>query len=128
MSIFFYEFLVLLCYNIREGDRKAVNMTVRETLAKNLAHYREQAGYTQKSASVALRTKPTTISSWERGVSQPSADMLVEVAILYRVPLSCLCGMDYDIKVTGEEMELIKAFRSADEFDRMTVLRTLGIK
>lgn len=35
-------------------------MTVRETLAKNLAHYREQAGYTQKSASVALRTHPKT--------------------------------------------------------------------
>lgn len=102
-------------------------MTVRETLAKNLAHYRKQAGYNQKTASIALNTKPTTISSWERGVSQPSADMLVAIAVLYKVPLSCLCGMDYDLKVTNEELELIKAFRNADEFDRMTVLRTLGI-
>ena len=102
-------------------------MTIRETLAKNLAHYRKQAGYNQKTASIALKTKPTTISSWERGISQPSADMLVAIAVLYKAPLSCLCGMDYDMKVTNEEMELIKAFRNADEFDKMTVLRTLKI-
>lgn len=102
-------------------------MTIRETLAKNLAHYRKQAGYNQKTASIALKTKPTTISSWERGISQPCADMLVAIAVLYKVPLSCLCGMDYDMKVTNEEMELIKAFRNADEFDKMTVLRTLKI-
>lgn len=102
-------------------------MTIREMLAKNLAYYREKAGFTQKSASEALQTKPTTISSWERGVSQPSADMLVSIAVLYKVPLSILCGMDYETKITGEELELIEAFREHPE--HQTSIRVLlGIR
>lgn len=90
-------------------------MTVREMLSKNLAYYREKAGYTQKSAAEALQTKPTTISSWERGVSQPNADMLVTIALLYKVPLSILCGMDYEMKVTGDEYEILEGFRKHPE-------------
>lgn len=102
-------------------------MSVRETLAKNLSFYREKAGYTQKEAAEALGTKPTTLSSWERGVSQPSADMLVDIALKYKVPLSGLCGMDYNMNVSNEEMEIIEAFRNADDYDRTTVRRALGI-
>jgi transcriptional regulator with XRE-family HTH domain len=90
-------------------------MTVREQLAKNLALYRKKAGFTQKSAADELGTKLTTISSWERGVSQPSADMLVTIAMTYRVSLSDLCGMDYKQTFTPAEKELIQAFREHPE-------------
>ncbi|MCR5403952.1 MAG: helix-turn-helix domain-containing protein [Butyrivibrio sp.] len=90
-------------------------MSVREQLAKNLAYYRKRAGYTQKIAADKLGTKLTTMSSWERGVSQPNVDMLVSIAMLYRVPLSDLCGMDYNVSITAEERELIYAFRSHPE-------------
>ena len=90
-------------------------MTVREQLAHNLAFYRKKAGHTQKTAAEALGTKLTTISSWERGVSQPSADMLVAIAFEYRVSLSDLCGMDYSEKYTPEEKELILAYRKHPE-------------
>ena len=102
-------------------------MTVREMLTKNLAYYREESGHTQKSAAEALKTRPTTISSWERGVSQPSADMLVEIALLYKVPLSVLCGIDYDMKYTAEEMELIKAFRNHPEH-QASIRVLLGVR
>lgn len=102
-------------------------MTVREMLAGNLSLYRNKAGYSQKSAAEALHTKPTTISSWEVGKSQPSADMLVEIALLYKVPLSVLCGMDYDMKISAEEMEIIQAYRNADDYDKTSVLRTLNV-
>lgn len=90
-------------------------MTIREQLARNLGYYRKRAGYTQKIAAEKLGTKLTTMSSWERGVSQPDADMLVSIAMLYRVPLSDLCGMDYDTSITVEERELIYAFRNHPE-------------
>lgn len=114
IAISFYELFVVLCY-IVYGERKEQEMTVREQLAINLAFYRKKAGYTQKTAAKELGTKLTTISSWERGVSQPSADMLVSIALKYKVSLSDLCGMDYTETFSAEEKELIYAFRSHPE-------------
>ena len=90
-------------------------MTIREQLAINLAFYRKRAGYTQKTAAEALGTKITTISSWERGVSQPSADMLVSIAFKYKVSLSDLCGIDYTEAFSADEKEIIHAFRAHPE-------------
>lgn len=103
-------------------------MTIREQLSKNLSYYRSEAGFSQKTAAEMLKTKPTTISSWERGVSQPSADMLVEIAFLYKVSLSDLCGTDYDPKFSPEEKEMIKAYRAADKLEKEMVNRILGIQ
>lgn len=103
-------------------------MSIREMLAENLSFYRKKAGFTQKSAAIALDTRPTTISSWERGVSQPSADMLVSIALKYGVSLSDLCGMDYKQAFTSEEKEIIASFRMADEIDKQAVRRILGIR
>lgn len=100
-------------------------MTVRERLALNLAYYRKRAKLTQKAAAEKLGSKLTTISSWERGVSQPDADMLVSIAILYKVSLSELCGMDDDI--TSEERELIRAFRAHPEH-QTSIRALLGIR
>lgn len=102
-------------------------MSVRETLARNLAYYREKAGLTQKAAAELLQTKPTTISSWERGVSQPSADMLVTIAFTYRVTLSDLCGIDYQMEFTAEEKELIIAYRKHPEH-KNSINTLLGLR
>lgn len=103
-------------------------MTVREELAKNLAFYRKRAGLTQVEASEILGTKKTTLSSWERGVSQPSADMLVSIAFTYKTPLSDLCGMDYNMTYSAEEKEIILAYRCSDDSDKTVVRRILGIR
>lgn len=104
-----------------------MRMNIREQLSKNLAYYRKQAGFTQKTAAAELGTKLTTISSWERGVSQPDADMLVSIAMLYHVKLSDLCGMDYNMEITPEEHELIKAFRAHPEH-QTSIRALLGVR
>lgn len=103
-------------------------MTVKEQLAKNLAYYRTLAGYTQKSAAELLHTKPTTISSWERGISQPSADMLVKIAMLYKVTLSDLCGTDFKQEFSPEEKTLVFSYRKASDSDRHVVRRILDME
>ena len=103
-------------------------MTVREMLSQNLAYFRDKAGYTQKTAAEALGTKPTTISSWERGISQPSADMLVKIAFTYKASLSDLCGADYNVEFTADEKDLIYAYRNLDEIGKITTRRILGMR
>jgi putative transcriptional regulator len=103
-------------------------MTIREQLSMNLARFRVLAGLSQKTAAERLDTKPTTISSWERGVSQPSADMLVKIAMLYKVSLSDLCGADYNQQFTPEETEIIIAYRKSSDSDKQVIRRILGIQ
>lgn len=102
-------------------------MTIREQLAMNLSYYRKKAGYTQKDAASALGTKPTTLSTWERGASQPDADMLVSIALLYKVTLSDLCGMDYNMNITPEEHEIIEAYRRHPEH-HLSIKALLGVR
>lgn len=102
-------------------------MTIRDQLALNLAYYRKKAGLTQKGAASALGTKPTTLSSWERAASQPDADMLVSIALLYKVTLSDLCGMDYDMNITPEEHEIIEAYRRHPEH-HLSIRALLGVR
>lgn len=103
-------------------------MTIRDVLANNLALFRGRAHLTQQAAAELLGTKKTTVSSWERGVSQPNADMLVSIALTYKVSLSELCGTDYNMMYTDEENDLIRAFRNADDLDKSMVRRILGIR
>lgn len=101
-------------------------MTIRETLSKNLALYRSKAGLTQSAAADLLGTKKTTISSWERGVSQPSADMLVAIAKTYKVPLSDLCGADYIVEYSPDEKLMIEMYRKSDDHEKMVIQKILG--
>lgn len=103
-------------------------MTIREQLARNLAYYRKKSGFTQKEAAKRLGTKLTTISSWERGVSQPSADMLVSIAMLYKVSLSDLCGADYGYiaPYSPEEQLLIDSYRKADDHEKLVIQKILS--
>ena len=103
-------------------------MSIREMLAHNLAFYRTNAGLTQQSAADLLGTKKTTLSSWERGVSQPSADMLVSIAKAYKVPLSILCGSDYQEEYSPEERMIMRAYRYADELEKMMARKVLNVR
>lgn len=100
-------------------------MTIRETLSRNLAFYRNKAGLTQSAAADLLGTKKTTISSWERGVSQPSADMLVSIAKAYKVPLSDLCGADYIVEYSPDEKMIIELYRKSGDHEKQMIQRIL---
>lgn len=103
-------------------------MTVREILTRNLAFYRKRANLTQKAAAEQIGTKKTTLSSWEQGKSQPSADMLVTICKIYKTSLSDLCGYDYTENFTPEEKELIWVFRQSDDLEKAMVRKILGIR
>lgn len=102
-------------------------MSIRDQLARNLAYYRKKSGLTQKAAAEKLGTKLTTLSSWERCVSQPSADMLVAIAMLYHVSLSDLCGVDYLVEYSPEEKYMIESYRKADDSEKLVIQKILAL-
>ena len=50
----------------------------------------------QKELADYLRTKPSTVSSWEQNVSSPNADMLFEMCELFKISVDEIYGIDED--------------------------------
>lgn len=68
-----------------------------------LSELRLNNNYTQRSLADALGTKPTTVSSWERGASYPNTDMLFKLCNLFNVSSDYLLGKS-DIKKSSQEV------------------------
>ncbi len=56
-----------------------------EQIAKNIKHYRKEAGLTQNAAASQLNITQTAISHWESGSRKPSYDQLDNLAQTYGI-------------------------------------------
>ena len=68
----------------------------------NLAELRKDSGYDQKKLGELLGVSYHTISSYERGRSQPNHETLIKIAQLFDVSLDYLLGLRRD-KVSYKE-------------------------
>lgn len=63
---------------------------------ENLAELRKESGYDQKKLGELLGVSYHTISSYERGRSQPNHEILIRIAKLFDVSLDYLLGLRRD--------------------------------
>lgn len=56
---------------------------------ENLKTLRKNKGITQEELAARLNIVRQTISKWEKGESVPDAEMLVKLADIFEVPVSC---------------------------------------
>lgn len=61
-------------------------------IGDNIRALRRERGMSQEQLAVGLHVVRQTISKWEKGLSVPDADMLVQLAALLQVPVSQLLG------------------------------------
>lgn len=64
----------------------------------NLKSIRKSKGYSQEEVAVRLNVVRQTVSKWEKGLSVPDAEMLVEISEMFEVSVSQLLGA----KIQGE--------------------------
>jgi transcriptional regulator with XRE-family HTH domain len=57
---------------------------LRENIRKNLAYMRNQHGLTQNEVADIIGRPPTTVASWEQGLSLPNLQTLYRLSIYYR--------------------------------------------
>jgi transcriptional regulator with XRE-family HTH domain len=55
-------------------------MDIRNVLAQNIRRYRKQKGWTQEDLAEALGTDRTYVSSMERGLRNPSIQVVSKIA------------------------------------------------
>ena len=63
-------------------------------LSDNLKKYRNEKGLTQETLAVKLNVVRQTVSTWEKGLSVPDAEMLQKIAEVLEVDVSVLLGAE----------------------------------
>lgn len=112
-----------------ELDKNGFSVPIRETFAKNLSLYRKRCGITQEELSQKLSLKKTTISSWERGQSQPDIERIVKICSILGVSFNELCGVDHAKEgIDRNGLSLITAFKNANKGIKEAVLKLLDIE
>lgn len=62
-----------------------MDKNIREKIGKNLKKYREERGYTQLDIAIYLGNAPTTIASWEQGLSSPDIETAYRLMKYYNL-------------------------------------------
>lgn len=68
---------------------------------ENIKHFRKTRGMSQEEMAVKLNVVRQTVSKWEKGLSVPDADVLIEMANLLDVSVSQLLGIEESIHSNG---------------------------
>lgn len=75
-------------------------------MRENMKKARIAAGLSQKQVAVSLNVSPPTVSEWESGKQNPSAENLKKLSELYNVPVDYLLGLsDCCISINSELSE-----------------------
>ena len=102
---------MLICIACRNGDVPAkicVKSLEKEgvsVLHENLRLKRKERGLSQEELASRLHVVRQTISKWEKGLSVPDSEMLIEISERFDVPVSTLLG---DTIEPAEKEDLIK--------------------
>ncbi len=75
------------------------NSIVNEKIAKNLAHFRKAAGFTQAELAEKINYSDKSVSKWESGNGVPDIYTLIQLAELYGVTVDTLLGDGAPVRV-----------------------------
>ncbi len=92
----------------------------KEQIANVLKSIRQNSGLTQKEAAERIGRKQQTLASWETGQSQPDADTLFTLCMLYGTTVDTAFGFDKEV-VDQQEQTLLKKYRALDERGKSNV-------
>lgn len=76
-------------------------------LNENLKTLRKNKGYSQEQLAIRLNVVRQTVSKWEKGLSVPDAQMLMEIAEVFSVSVNELLGNDIEQETKTDTLEVI---------------------
>ncbi|MFQ3214246.1 MAG: transcriptional regulator with XRE-family HTH domain [Marivirga sp.] len=79
-------------------------------LAENIRHLRSERGLSQTALAEALALKRGNISTYEKGLAQPSIPNLVNIARFFKVSLEMLATEDMTQPIVMQEENFIEKF------------------
>lgn len=101
---------MLFCVNRYDKSNFEVKNKQNEVnvvLNDNIQKYRKAKGMSQEELAVGLHVVRQTVSKWEKGLSVPDAQVLIDMAALLDVSVNALLGIDVPVdnsKALAEEL------------------------
>ena len=90
---------------------------------------RKKNGWTQEYLGDLVDVQKATISKYEKGIVEPSTEVLKKMSVLFNVSTDYLLGRD-DVPVTmipQEELNLLNGFRNLTQDGREALLHILSV-
>ena len=75
-------------------------------LGQRIVEMRTALGWSQVELAKRLRVAKQTVSNWENENIQPSIEMLVRLAKLFRVSTDYLLGLEHEVQLNVEGLPL----------------------
>ena len=76
-------------------------------LSENIKNLRKEKGMSQEELASKLNVVRQTVSKWEQNLSVPDSEMLIRLAEIFEVSVSCLLGETVEKSDTKTELEKI---------------------
>jgi hypothetical protein len=83
-------------------ERKMIKM-----LGDNLKKLRQSRGLSQEEMAGKLNVVRQTVSKWEKGLSVPDSEMLMEIARQFEIPVSTLLGETPGLEDEASDMRIV---------------------
>ncbi len=103
-------------------------------LGDNLKRLRQSRGLSQEEMAGKLNVVRQTVSKWEKGLSVPDSEMLMEIARQFEIPVSTLLGETpgpedeaSDMRIVLEKLTLINEQLARSAQAKRRVLRAVCI-
>ena len=93
---------------------------------ERIKQLRKESGLTLKEVASRLGVMESTAQRYENNIKSIPYEVIVAYSKIFRCSPAYIMGWSNDA-FTAEEIEIIHAFRKADEIDRESVRRTLGV-
>lgn len=75
--------------------------------SENLKRLRKEKGFSQEQLATRLNVVRQTISKWEKGISVPDAELLIQLAEVLDVTVSDLLGKKIEIAEDQDEKDIL---------------------
>lgn len=107
--------------------------SVDVTFGRNISKYRRQCGLTQQQVADILNLNRSTYTKYETGISEPSIEILKNIASIFDIDYNAALGFETEEAVASDSSEsvatlnydegvLIGMFRIFDEDEKKAVL------
>lgn len=100
---------------------------IMSDISKNIKKYRKANKMTQKELGEKVGVSTAAVSNWETGSNSIDIDSLFKVCNVLNVPISQMTDTMGTFDLTQHEQSLILAYRDATDWQKLSVLKTLGL-
>ena len=79
-------------------------------MGRNLAYFRKLAGLTQQQVAEKLNLNRTTYTKYETGASEPSIEILKQIAVILKVDVASILADDNTATVNDAQSDDLQGF------------------